>query len=955
MNIGKSAFNDDDRASGLSYSESDDNALIDSNLMDTLSISSNDNLSSGKKFIKRQVSSQFNKSGKELDDIINEEKYDIDNIKPLQFKMCRTITDKDIDKRKATNGGNEFTIAAKKHGDSSNNVKDYTKKHMKSLNNGSTTLNALESIDLEQFETYLKKPVFIKTFKKSKNIKQFRRLFLAQELRVPNDSDIINTSTNKNLSVGSIPVAPVSGITSSFSPRSSRAQTVNLNTSRAIWSTKFSHDGKYMAVGTRDCNIIIWNVISSPIERWELDTRSEQIDDLKAKTQRLQQSSLKTSNNFDSEGKRPSPDEINLYGPVFNPTPYKIFREHTQDILSLNWSKNNFLLSSSMDKLVKLWHPSKKHSLKTFPHPDFVTSVAFHPSDDRFFVSGCLDHKVRLWSIIEEKVSFEFDCKDLITSVTFSPDDGKYVIVGTFNGYVFVLMTKALEPKLSFHLTDTSTQKLSSKPILLAEYQKLHHGPRVTGIECFSSNQNNSLRALITSNDSKIRIFNLLTKELLEVFKGSHMEQTSHSAHLCRTYSKYPIVICSSDSNWIYGWKVKSSEDPQQKEEEQKKSRRKSLTRSGSFKSLFTTLSRTSSLNDERSSSNTNLSDMEKNLNRVERSHSFKLTSLIPSSSSPQTVKNSKYIAFHAHASPLTTVTIAPIETSKILSFSDDFICELSSEFFNLKKREPNHLVASLSKEGSGTFSSTSSPSSVSNVFNAVEAIGTIIVSTDNTGLIRVFRADIPTKLRNEVLNKLEEFKKDINPISSSASLVSSSRSSLQRTNSVHSTITNMIHAHSYTNLQHLHGQLAARGNPAALYKQSKSLRHSDSNISPSISSWATNSDTTVNNRNSDSITKPPLGNVSSSKSLQRVDISKMNRSSSSQMNTQTKSSVIRGSRTYVNGSIPSLQNLKINDKTNHRNSLAIPRCEICNGTSFDTNNKGLVCHDCGTVLNNFR
>jgi WD40 repeat protein len=35
--------------------------------------------------------------------------------------------------------------------------------------------------------------------------------------------------------------------------------------------------------------------------------------------------------------------------------------------------------------------------LQTFKHPDLVSSLAFHPSDDRFFVTGCFDKLLRLW------------------------------------------------------------------------------------------------------------------------------------------------------------------------------------------------------------------------------------------------------------------------------------------------------------------------------------------------------------------------------------------------------------------------------------------------------------------------------------------------------------------------------------------------------------------------------
>ena len=48
-------------------------------------------------------------------------------------------------------------------------------------------------------------------------------------------------------------------------------------------------------------------------------------------------------------------------------------------ILFPNLFQNFFLLSSSMDKTVKLWHISRKECLCCFQHSEFVTSIAFHP------------------------------------------------------------------------------------------------------------------------------------------------------------------------------------------------------------------------------------------------------------------------------------------------------------------------------------------------------------------------------------------------------------------------------------------------------------------------------------------------------------------------------------------------------------------------------------------------
>lgn len=86
-----------------------------------------------------------------------------------------------------------------------------------------------------------------------------------------------------------------------------------------------------------------------------------------------------------------------------------------------------------MDKSVRLWHVSRKECLCAFQHQDVVTSIAFHPKDDRYFLSGSLDAKLRLWNIAEKKVQCWVGLPELLTCVNFT-SDGKYAIAGTFAG-----------------------------------------------------------------------------------------------------------------------------------------------------------------------------------------------------------------------------------------------------------------------------------------------------------------------------------------------------------------------------------------------------------------------------------------------------------------------------------------------------------------------------------------
>ena len=60
--------------------------------------------------------------------------------------------------------------------------------------------------------------------------------------------------------------------------------------------------------------------------------------------------------------------------------------------------------------------------LLKFVHPDILTSVDFHPLQDRFFITGCFDRRIRVWDIIPEGAVREWaQAPDIITAVSFTP------------------------------------------------------------------------------------------------------------------------------------------------------------------------------------------------------------------------------------------------------------------------------------------------------------------------------------------------------------------------------------------------------------------------------------------------------------------------------------------------------------------------------------------------------
>ncbi|KAI9322741.1 WD40-repeat-containing domain protein [Dichotomocladium elegans] len=236
----------------------------------------------------------------------------------------------------------------------------------------------------------------------------------------------------------------------------------------ATWTMKFSKDGKYMASAGQFCNIYLWKVLngaSTAIDRGTIN--------------------------------------------VFEDTPCREYHGHLADVLDISWSKNNFIVSASMDKTVRLWHVSREECLGVFPHLDIVTAVAFHPKDDRFFLSGSLDSRLRLWNIPDKKVAFwnELQNGSMITAVAFTLD-GKTACAGSHIGQCFFYETQGLKYNTQL---DIRLNKRSSKK-----------GRKITGIEPMPNTMPGDERILITSNDSKARLYNMKDKSLMFKYKGPH-------------------------------------------------------------------------------------------------------------------------------------------------------------------------------------------------------------------------------------------------------------------------------------------------------------------------------------------------------------------------------------------------------------------------------------------------
>lgn len=204
-----------------------------------------------------------------------------------------------------------------------------------------------------------------------------------------------------------------------------------------------------------------------------------------------------------------------------------------------------------MDKTVRLWHVSRTECLCCFKHTDFVTSIQFHPRDDRFFLAGSLDSKLRLWSIPDKSVAFWNQLPDLITAVAFAPD-GKTAIAGCLNGLCLFYETEGLKYHTQIHVRST--------------HGKNAKGSKVTGIKAINyppDDPNGEVKLLITSNDSRVRVYNLRDKGLEIKLRGN--ENSCSQIHASFS-DDAQYVICGSEDRKAYIWSTGSTEGDKDKQ-----------------------------------------------------------------------------------------------------------------------------------------------------------------------------------------------------------------------------------------------------------------------------------------------------------------------------------------------------------------------------------------------------
>lgn len=302
----------------------------------------------------------------------------------------------------------------------------------------------------------------------------------------------------------------------------------------AVWTMKFSHCGRLLATAGQDKVVRIW-VLKNAFDYFN-NMRMKYNTEGRVSPSPSQES-LNSSKSETDTGVNNAPEDPDLddKSVPFRQQPFCKYKGHTADLLDLSWSKNYFLLSSSMDKTVRLWHISRRECLCCFQHIDFVTAIAFHPRDDRYFLSGSLDGKLRLWNIPDKKVALwnEVDGQTrLITAANFC-QNGKYAVIGTYDGRCIFYDTEHLKYHTQIHVRSTRGRN--------------RVGRKITGIEPLPGEN----KILVTSNDSRIRLYDLRDLSLSMKYKGYVNSSSQIKASFSHDYS---YIISGSEDRYVYIW-----------------------------------------------------------------------------------------------------------------------------------------------------------------------------------------------------------------------------------------------------------------------------------------------------------------------------------------------------------------------------------------------------------------
>lgn len=140
---------------------------------------------------------------------------------------------------------------------------------------------------------------------------------------------------------------------------------------------------------------------------------------------------------------------------------------------------------------------------------------------------------MRLWNIPTKSVLIAHQSEDYITSGVFSPL-GDRIILGLAHGQCFIYELEDTTLRFITQISCKNRRGIFSK------------GKKITGID-FADDKT----FLVTTNDSRLRLFSLYNFDLIQKYKGLK-NRSSPIRGSCSQCSMH--VICGSENGYVYIW-----------------------------------------------------------------------------------------------------------------------------------------------------------------------------------------------------------------------------------------------------------------------------------------------------------------------------------------------------------------------------------------------------------------